>query len=523
MNKKVLLGLMAACLGVNAFAATEIYVKASTGNDSYNGASWNTAFKTVQKAIASVNENEETIIYLEANTVFDTGGQLDLGNNKIVSIIGNNTTLRAAEKAGKDGGEGARILRAVAGCDLTVKGITFLNGRQIEYNPGGGLFFAGNTLVVDSCQFIDNESGSGGSGVASRGKDVIVRNSYFDGNYVNSGYGTGAAIVQAGVNNGDAGTLLVENCTFYRNDLNGVGSAISTKDAGAKYTNVKEVKIVNSIFISNTSDLANQAAIDVTDSSGEAAIKLINNTFYDNDGALRIGDIYGSDGGELIMINNLIFANMSGIFGADGYSVADLRDPIIGYNNIVVGGERGVNENIDDECFNDKKDQYNNRVETTATYPLSMVALSTTLSTDNYVPYLALTAENSDAVNAGYASGVYADLIPTVDIRGYGVAGTRDIGAYEYGGVPVPPSAISSLKADEADSFVFTQNSSEITVVNTDDREMTLTVVDLLGRTIYSAQGTGMLTVNKGNIDSRCVVLVVNDGVNKKAQKMILY
>lgn len=31
MNKKVLLGLMAACLGVNAFAATEIYVKASTG------------------------------------------------------------------------------------------------------------------------------------------------------------------------------------------------------------------------------------------------------------------------------------------------------------------------------------------------------------------------------------------------------------------------------------------------------------------------------------------------------------
>ena len=129
MNKKVLLGLMAACLGVNAFAATEIYVKASTGNDSYNGASWNTAFKTVQKAIASVNENEETIIYLEANTVFDTGGQLDLGNNKIVSIIGNNTTLRAAEKAGKDGGEGARILRAVAGCDLTVKGITFLKTR----------------------------------------------------------------------------------------------------------------------------------------------------------------------------------------------------------------------------------------------------------------------------------------------------------------------------------------------------------------------------------------------------------
>ncbi len=492
--------------------ADKVYYVDPDGN-APEGMTVDAVYNKIGTAINNVTADEPVTIYLKPNHVF-TENDMTTGTNRVdLTIIGENTTINS--------NAAQRILRTEA-ARLALKGITF-SGVKNYTSMGGGLFFAGNTLVVDSCQFIDNESGSGGSGVASRGKDVIVRNSYFDGNYVNSGYGTGAAIVQAGVNNGDAGTLLVENCTFYRNDLNGVGSAISTKDAGAGYTNVKEVKIVNSIFISNTSELTNQAAIDVTDSSGEAAIKLINNTFYDNDGALRIGDIYGSDGGELIMINNLIFANMSGIFGADGYSVADLRDPIIGYNNIVVGGERGVNENIDDECFNDKKDQYNNRVETTATYPLSMVALSTTLSTDNYVPYLALTAENSDAVNAGYASGVYADLIPTVDIRGYGVAGTRDIGAYEYGGVPVPPSAISSLKADEADSFVFTQNSSEITVVNTDDREMTLTVVDLLGRTIYSAQGTGMLTVNKGNIDSRCVVLVVNDGVNKKAQKMILY
>ena len=64
MKKNFLLvALLAGSLGVNSFAATEIYVKASTGNDSYNGASWNTAFKTVSKAIGSVVENEETIIY----------------------------------------------------------------------------------------------------------------------------------------------------------------------------------------------------------------------------------------------------------------------------------------------------------------------------------------------------------------------------------------------------------------------------------------------------------------------------
>ena len=113
MNKKVLfVGLLAGCFGMNAFAATEIYVSASTGNDSYNGASWETAYKTLQYAVASVKENEETIIYLEANTTFDTGGQLDFGENKNVTIIGENTTLRAALQAGKDGGEGARIMRA---------------------------------------------------------------------------------------------------------------------------------------------------------------------------------------------------------------------------------------------------------------------------------------------------------------------------------------------------------------------------------------------------------------------------
>ena len=523
MKKNFLLvALLAGSLGVNSFAATKIYVKAGSGNDSYNGSSWNTAFKTVSKAIGSVQDNEETIIYLEPNTVFDTGGQLDLGENKNVTIIGNNTTLRAAEKPGKEGGEGARILRAATGCNLTVRGITFLNGRQVAYAPGGGLFFAGNTLVVDSCIFIDNESDAGGAAIASRGKDVTVRNSYFDGNYIfkGSGYATGAAILQAGVKDVDGSSLRVENCTFYSNDVNnGVGSAISTEDAAASYSNVGEITIVNCTFLANTSSYLNQGAIDIDQSSKTALVKIINNTFYGNDGALRIGDIYKDYGGELYFINNLVYANGSGIFGADDLTVADMRDPIIGYNNIIVGGERGVNEAIDDECFNGKKDQYNNRVETLATYPLSMVALATSLSTDNYVPYLPLTAENSDAVNAGYADGAYADMIPATDIRGMKAVGTRDIGAYEYGATE--QSAIASVVADESD-FVIARNGDQITVVNTADRHFTLTVVDMLGRTVYSAEGADMLTVNKQDIATRCAIFVLTDGVSKKVEKVML-
>ena len=204
-----------------------------------------------------------------------------------------------------------------------------------------------------------------------------------------------------------------------------------------------------------------------------------------------------------------------------GYSVADLRSPIIGYNNIIVGAERGVNEFIDDECFNDKKDLYNNRVETLASYPLSMVSLATELSTDNYVPYLALTAENSDAVNAGYATGTYAELIPATDIRGKYAAGTRDIGAYEYGGLDDDESAISSVVADASD-FVIARNGDQVTVVNTADRRFTLTVVDMLGRTLYTAEAAGQLTVDKQELGARCVIFVLTDGVSKKAEKVML-
>lgn len=245
-------------------------------------------------------------------------------------------------------------------------------------------------------------------------------------------------------------------------------------------------------------------------------MKIINNTFYGNDGALRIGDIYT---GELYFINNLVYATGSGIFGDPNYTVNNYRTPIEGYNNIIIGGERGVNEAIDDECFNGKKDQYNNRVETLATYPLSRVALATSLSTDNYVPYLPLTAENSDAVNAGYADGAYADMIPATDIRGLKAVGTRDIGAYEYGATE--QSAIASVVADESD-FVIARNGDQITVVNTAARHFTLTVVDMLGRTVYSAEGADMLTVNKQDIAARCAIFVLTDGVSKKAEKVML-
>lgn len=487
--------------------AEKVYYVDPDGN-APEGMTVDAVYTKVAAAINAVTADEPVTIYLKPGHEFKESN-MTTGTNRVdLTIIGDSSIINA--------GSAQRILRTEA-ARLVLKDITF-TGVKNYTSMGGVLYFAGNTLVVDSCIFIDNESDAGGAAIASRGKDVTVRNSYFDGNYIfeGSGYATGAAILQAGVKDVDGSSLRVENCTFYSNDVNnGVGSAISTEDAAASYSNVGEITIVNCTFLANTSSYLNQADVDVTNSDG-ALMKIINNTFYGNDGALRIGDIYT---GELYFINNLVYATGSGIFGDPNYTVNNYRTPIEGYNNIIIGGERGVNEAIDDECFNGKKDQYNNRVETLATYPLSMVALATSLSTDNYVPYLPLTAENSDAVNAGYSDGAYADMIPATDIRGLKAVGTRDIGAYEYGATE--QSAIASVVADESD-FVIARNGDQITVVNTADRHFTLTVVDMLGRTVYSAEGTDMLTVNKQDIAARCAIFVLTDGVSKKAEKVML-
>ena len=524
MNKKIFLSALLACgLGAGAWAQTNMYVSASKGNDDYNGASWETAFKTLKKAVESVVAGEETVMYLEPNATFDTGGTITFGEGLQLTIVGSNTTIQAATLPGKDGGEGARIFR-MKGDRITLKGITFQNGRQTDYYGGGALFTDAGTLEVDSCYFLNNEGGSGGGAIGTRCEQTIIRNSYFEGNYGYGGFAMGGAIFCAGLQTGgDNNSLVVENCTFYQNDLQqgGQGSAIAFYDQAKNggYTNLQSARIVNCTFLNNTTTTPYQGAIDMSNND-VTRLELVNNTFYGQDGALQIGDIYGDEGGAVIMLNNLIFGDKAGIFGKQGYTVADLRDPIVAYNNIVIGkeGNKGVNEYIDDPCFNEDKDACNNVVELLANYPLSNVALATSLSRDNFVPYLPLTAANSNAVDKGYTGTEYADLIPAADVRGVAAAGTRDIGAYEYAGA----SGIFAPRAEAADFFALTQSAGVVTVVNTADRALSLNVLDATGRTVYTGVVDGTLSLTRQQVGSDFAVFVLSDGASTQACKVVM-
>lgn len=524
MKKTVLMSFAAAMLLSGTLTASEYHVKLN-GSDNNSGSA-TAPFQTVEKAIEVVKENVETTIYLEENAVFKIG-KLDLLNNKQVAIIGKNTTLKAHDKPGKEQGEGNRILRANTGCNLKIKGITFENGRQVGYILGGAIFFAGDKMEIDSCRFINNEAGSSGGAIGARGRSVIIKNSYFEGNYTIGGGAIGGAIMQAGVPGVSNCSLRVENCTFHKNNMSmgGQGTAIGIFDkseasVGGSFTNLSVMEIVNCTFTENSSSNGYQAAIDVS-SNKKIKAYMINNTFYNNDGALRIGDILG---GKVVMINNLIFANKAAIFG-DLNVYTDDRDQIIAYNNILSGVERGVNEFIDDDCFNSKKGECNNIVETTSNYPLSKVSLSTAyLSDGSFVPYLAINSATSEAVNKGLDdSSTQIDgvnMVPNTDIRGKAKDGIRDIGAYEYNGQNV---AIFTMEDEGPDLFELTQLEGAIRIKSLTEATTQLRVMDISGRTILNTTLTEELSIDKSVLNRGLMLFVFNNGTQQKTQKVLVF
>ncbi|MDR2806086.1 MAG: T9SS type A sorting domain-containing protein [Dysgonamonadaceae bacterium] len=513
-KQKLTAGIIALfCFSTMIEAQTVFYVSKS-GSDNNNGSA-SAPFATMETAVQKVSENVETVIYVQEDATFNIS-KLDLLNNKKVSIIGRNTVFLADDEPGKNG---QRILRAGTDCDLKVKGIIFKNARQVDYFPGGAVFFLGNTLEIDSCKFYDNEAGSGGGAIASRGKTVIVRNSYFEGNHTLGGGSQGGAILQSGKNDATTGcSLTVENSTFYKNvlDLGDQGTAIGLRDGSkglaSPYSNVDYVVVVNCIFLENTTTTPYQAAVDV--SGGDTETYLINNTFYKNAGALRIGIAFNPVG----LINNVIFAEKAGIFGS--LSVADGREPVIAYNNIIVGGERGVNEFMDDEALDAQKEANNNIVTTLNLYPWSNVALASALSTDNFVPYLPITSESSTLINAGLNNSTDAigqNLIPSADVRGKAIDDVKDIGAYEWG---VKSGIIHSARID---AFDVVQTKDYIWIKNRSGNKAQLTVFDVAGRIVYSGTVSQSESIDKNKLTKGVNIFILSNENNTVAKKALIY
>lgn len=454
MNKKQLLSLTAAAvIGVSqSFGAVEYWV-ATNGSDDNGDGSQAKPFATPEMAVLCVKDNQETIIHLEKDATFLLAGQLNLGDNKICTIEGDNTTLMGDEKPGNQGGEAVRIFRAAANSKINLSGLNFVNGRQVEYVLGGAIYFAGDELNIDRCRFINNEAGSAGAAIGSRGRVVRVTNSYFEGNYTIGGGSRGPAIMQRGPETMD-GELYVDNCTFYKNSQveGGQGTCIAIYDPsnqpGVNFAGCKKLQVTNTTFVENSSKDNYQACIDISDSSDCETI-LANNTFYNNDGALRL--YFQLE--PVYMFNNFVYANRASVLSELSIAEAE-RTAIIARNNILYGGERGVNEKMDDPDFNANAASAHNTIGLTKDATMTTLGVSTTLGTakGGFVPYLSILRDNSPLVDGGISDSAEwtgENVIPATDCRGYGMAGDKkDIGAFEYEG----KAAVENISSDFIDN-----------------------------------------------------------------------
>ncbi|HEY6914397.1 MAG TPA: T9SS type A sorting domain-containing protein, partial [Paludibacter sp.] len=415
-------------------------------------------------------------------------------------------------------GQGNRIIEALANCDLKVKGITFQNGRQIGYLPGGAIFFAGNKLEVDSCRFIDNQAGSCGGAIGARAQTVIVKNSYFQGDNILGGGARGAAIMQCGPATGTIrGTLSVQNCAFYNctTQTHGYSYVIAIYDSslsneGGGYSNTGKIDVTNCTFSENSSVTTYQAAIDVSD--GDCDVYLVNNTFYKNsECAFRLMS------NKAFLANNVIVGARQGIM--TDYKVADGRTPMVAMNNIVVGTEGGINGGIDDACFTSAAATNNNTISTTAAYPLTKTALASSLSTDNFVPYLPITSTSSTLIDAGTDNVLAqfgANYVLTTDTRGLLANNKKDIGAYEYlalTGISFPTYV--------SENYQVSLSENTLTVKNRSEKSFTLTVVNVAGKTVCSTRVASSVELDKSRFGKGVFILLLTDGTETGSRKVV--
>lgn len=447
-NKKLLSFMAVIAIGTSQMIAADYYV-AANGNDANPGTEAQ-PFGSPEMAFLSLIPGEPTTIHLQKDATF-TVGSIRLEDDCIVKLVGDNSTLKAAATPGREGGEGSRILRIGKGAEAEISGVNFVNGRQVGYFAGGAIFDLGKKLIIDNCSFVNNEAGSAGGAVASRGHYVKITNSFFDGNYTIGGGSTGGAINMVG--NADAenfGELHVENCAFVNTEITeggGHATVIGIYDPceDVCYSLTGKLSVINCTFLNSKNVQAYQADIDIAD-NGDCEFLMVNNTIVGSDCGLRL---FFQDA-PCYMFNNFIYANKAGITTELSIAESD-REGITAVNNVIIGGEQAVNEYVDDPMLNGN----GNTLGLAKDNSLASFGMAATVTRDGNIGYMAI-GQTSKLIDKGLDdSSEYTgtNRIPATDCRGV-ANGKKDIGAYEYGN----NNGVSAIVTNDANAPVVYYN-----------------------------------------------------------------
>jgi hypothetical protein len=436
--------------------------------DTNEGTSWETAFKTVGKALTTLGANTGTI-YLKENTTF-TEYNIGPAAGANVEIIGNNTTIQANTSPTTSTTQ--RIFRIpVSGAEaanVKLKGLILQNGCQ-SGNPAGCIYIAGGNLEIDSCTFKDNYSSTRGGAIANVGGNLTIRNSYFKDNKAGTANG---AIQQTKANS----SIIIENTTFEGSTVN-VETNAATSGSAIGFTSTNSasestamgpsyIRIANCTFLNNTTTNPNVggAVGNITlQAKMSATAWIVNNTFVfsrrdpDPETGERGNTIYKKntavridDSNTLYFINNVVSGLRQAITSASttGRTITAKNNYVVvisAHDNVteLAAGEDANGNTVSFVNSNANNPTLDNI--TTLDNNMSLTGLATALSDDKFPAYIPITGKSSPLIEAGLTSyeAENTEQIPATDQHGIVRAShnndtglNKDIGSFEYIATP---------------------------------------------------------------------------------------
>ena len=223
-------------------------------------------------------------------------------------------------------------------------------------------------------------------------------------------------------------------------------------------------------------------------------------------------------------MNNFAYVDRATILSE--YTTDANLGQIHAYNNILYGGERGVNENILEPGLTTEAAACNNTIGLTSQATMVALGVNTKLTTDDpdsKVPYLPILRQNSVLVDAGLDSyaeidGEVENFIPATDVRGKASNGKKDIGAFEYNGLN---AGVETITTGDNSNIAFISNGSEIVVTNSKGEDMEVAAYSVDGKLLYNAHGVNV-TIGKDNLAKGLVIVKATDNNGSATKKMVV-
>ncbi|MBR0226167.1 MAG: fibronectin type III domain-containing protein, partial [Thermoguttaceae bacterium] len=281
--------------------------------------------------------------------------------------------------------------------NLTIRNSNFYNNTATDSSnaSGGAIYALSSNLTITNSNFYDNTAAAGGASggaINFRGSSLTISNSRFHNNTVNStSYNSyGGAICFDGT------SLTISNSTFTKN------TATCSSSSGSSYGSVicflggyRPVNLYNVTIYDNTTKGSNTGALDLSNSS--STLNVYNSIVCNNSG----GDLFISKGRSAVKAYNVLSASTNWSNGTEFVYAYDSSNPL--FTNAAEGD-----------------------------YTL---------------------AHGSQAINRGNNEYVGADLATDLAGAPRVIAGTVDLGAYEYAtsAAPETPSTVVTSLANTVD------------------------------------------------------------------------